>query len=137
MPKHFKQVGVSLADHLARALAKYQEDEPWETLAETKKVRHIRLGALLAGELLKLSTSNSPSQPCSLPSPSSPAPETVSAALSLSRDQAVEVSVAVPLTVGGVTGALSPESVLTIFNECLKQINRPVAASLPGTLPGT
>ena len=122
---------MSLADHLARALAKYQEDEPWETLAETKKARHIRLGALLAGELLKLHATPSS------PSISSPAPETVSAALSLSRDQAVEVSVEVPLTVGGVTGALSPESVLTIFNACMKQINRPVAASLPGTLPGT
>lgn len=29
---------------------------------------------------------------------------------------------AVPLTVGGVTGALSPKAVQDIFRECLKQI---------------
>lgn len=43
-------------------------------------------------------------------------------ATSLSQEAAVEVSVAVPLTVGGVTGALSPKAVQDIFRECLKQI---------------
>ena len=113
---------MSLADHLARALAKYQEAVPWDDLTDQKKARHIRLGSLLAGDLMKhvlaspLPTTSTPQ------TPSPPSVALALAASSLSPEAAVEVSVAVPLTVGGVTGALSPKSVQTIFAECLKQI---------------
>ena len=115
---------MSLADHLARALAKYQEAVPWDDLTDQKKARHIRLGSLLAGDLMKHALA-SPSQTISTPqTPSPPSVAPALAASSLSREAAVEVSVAVPLTVEGVTGALSPESVQTIFSECLKQIEK-------------
>lgn len=114
---------MSLADHLARALAKYQEDDPWDQLTDEKRARHQRLGALLAGDLLKHAKTGSPlftTPPTPSPLSAPPALD----ALSLSRAAAVEVSVAVPLTVGGVTGALSPEAVKNIFGECLKQIEK-------------
>ena len=107
---------MHVAEVLAQALAKYQEDEPWETLNQTAKDRCRRLGALLAGELTKLASQS--------PSPPSSTLAIIPEGLSLSLDQAVEVSVAVPLTVGGVTGALSPSSVQCIFEECLKQIRK-------------
>lgn len=107
-----------LTEVLTQALAKYQEDEPWENLTPEKQARHRRLGGLLAGELAKLSASRSPSPP----SPSAPSPLPTLADLSLSRDQAVEVSVAVSVTVGGQIAALSPETVQTIFAACLKQL---------------
>lgn len=123
---------MTLADHLARALAKYQEDEPWETLTTEKKVRHQRLGALLALEMLNLSASPFPSQVSTTPpTPSPPSAAPALAASALSLEAAVEVSVAVPLTVAGVTGALSPEAVQNIFAECLKQI---AAEKLKGTI---
>lgn len=112
---------LSLADHLARSLAKYQEDEPWETLTETKKLRHQRLGALLAGDLLKQIPSPASTTP---PTPSPPSAPPALAGIYLSREAAVEVSVAVPLTVGGVTGALSPKSVQDIFRKCLEEIEK-------------
>lgn len=100
--------GMVLAEFLAHALAKYQEDEPWETLPNERRERHRRLGELLALELRKLSDAH-------------PSPSPTPADISLSRDQAVEVSVAVPLTVGGQTGVLSPESVQDIFKACLER----------------
>ncbi len=113
---------MDLTEHLAKALAKYQEDEPWETLTDQKKARHLRLGALLAGEMMKRPAFQSPTS-TTPPIPSSPPPPPALDATSLSREAAVEVSVAVQLTVGGVTGALSPNAVQDIFRECLKQID--------------
>lgn len=118
---------MDLTEHLARTLAKYQEDEPWETLTDQKKDRHLRLGALLAASVMKRQAFQSPS-----PLPASTTPPITSPhdlrqvldGLSLSHEQAVEVSVAVPLTVGGVTGALSPRSVINIFNACKEQLLR-------------
>lgn len=114
-----------LVEFLAQALAKYQEDEPWETLAPEKQARCRRLGALLAAELTKLSASQLASPASHTPSaalPTSATPDLPNAALALSRDQAVEVSVAVPVTVGGQRAALSPETVQNIFQTCLKQL---------------
>lgn len=118
---------MDLAEHLAKALAKYQENEPWETLTDQQKARHLRLGALLAAEVMKRPAFQSPSPSPASTTPPTPSPQSPRPALdatSLSHAAAVEVSVAVQLTVGGVTGALSIKSVQDIWRECLKQIEK-------------
>lgn len=109
-----------LSDFLAQALAKYTEDEPWDQLTPVKQDRHRRLGALLAGELTKVATQLPPSTTQPTPPQTSPLPALD--ALVLSRDQAVEVCVAAPVTIDGKIGVLSPESIQTIFKECIKQL---------------
>lgn len=115
---------MDLAETLAQALAKYREDEPWDTMTEPQRTRHRKLGALLAADLMK-SGLLSPSLPCTTqPTVSPQNPPLRLDEIFLSPEAAVEVSVAVPLTVGGVTGALSIKSVRDIFTECLKQIEK-------------
>lgn len=100
---------MHLSEHLARALAKYQESEPWENLPKDRQEKHQRLGSLLALELAKMAQA----APTNTPATASGAP-------SLSHAAAVEVCVEVPLMVGGKTVALIPKVVQDIYASCLR-----------------